>query len=826
MYEKKLRSFIMLLTITLSTMVLFIGLSLNGIINNTYTTMNKGIYGDGNILITKATDEDNPLFNLQDIETDSIDIEERLDLIQAVGTSEYNDKDIKVSLTGLDTKTASNMNLIHPIDSPKDVTLNQNEAIISSRSASNYDLDIGDEITVDINNEPYTFSIGAISEDSGLYFSEKEGILLVTSTRQINDMYETEQLLSQVLLKVDNEKTDHIIETLADKNTNFSVQQTNQIDTVKRDEETFQTAVVLAIGIIVMISAYVIFSLSKVIVSERMPVLGTFRSVGASKRITNRMLRLEFLFYGIIGAVVGMLLAMLLLPIVADSFNEYKAFGAKTVVTYHPVYLTIAFAFGAIFPVIGGMFHIFQASKQPLKDIILHTPHTKQERSIRSVCIGLFLLISSLGLHFYNTKDNLLVAIGAVLMVFIAIVLLMPTCLHVISSFTNKVLTHMHQGELTLGIKNIANNKTVSNNASMIIVVFLLLLMIGTTSAGIDLYIKNTIERDFDVTIYDIDADFSKFEDVATVEGVSDSYMQHISEANYDIHGDHDTFIVYAIEDINQFDQFYSGATLLQDAKTNFNTIDNGIILDEYQANRYSLDVGDKILLEPLDKENQPVHEKEIEVAIAGIMEAASLTTNRDIIIMSLNDYNDHFVDIYNQILVKAKDPSKAKTVKEDIEGRYSDAEMTVQTFDELLGSQKETVDTLIQGVLLIILLGLIIGLLGISNNLLVSFAERKKEYAVLYSVCMSRLQLIKMLMYEMLMTFISVMIIGFAAGFWMTFVWSRLLYAVGLRIQFSFNYELFFILSGAVFVLLVLATWTIVRKVTKLDVLHELRYE
>src|SRR5699024_2436110 len=204
----------------------------------------------------------------------------------------------------------------------------------------------------------------------------------------------------------------------------------------------------------------------------------------------------------------------------------------------------ISFIFGAIFPVMGGMLHIYRASKQPLKDIILHTPHTKQEQSIKSVYIGLFLFVSSLGLHVYNTQDNLLLVIGAVLMLFIAIVLIMPTCLHGISTITNKILSHVHQGELTLGIKNIANNKTVSNNVSMIIVVFLLLLMIGTTSAGIDQYIKNTVEQDFDVTIDDLEEGFSTYEDIATVEGVSESYMQHISVANYTIHGESDTFIV------------------------------------------------------------------------------------------------------------------------------------------------------------------------------------------------------------------------------------------------------------------------------------------
>src|SRR5699024_5170836 len=145
-----------------------------------------------------------------------------------------------------------------------------------------------------VNNHTYSYSIAAISKTNGLYYSENEDMLLVVKTEHVQDIYEMDNLVSQVLLQVDSEELDNVTEVLADKNTSFSVQHTSKLDTVKRDEETFQTAVVLAIVIIVMISAYVIFSLSKVIIQERMPNVGTFRSVGASKKMVNRMLRLEF----------------------------------------------------------------------------------------------------------------------------------------------------------------------------------------------------------------------------------------------------------------------------------------------------------------------------------------------------------------------------------------------------------------------------------------------------------------------------------------------------------------------------------------------------
>src|SRR5699024_4521362 len=143
------------------------------------------------------------------------------------------------------------------------------------------------------NNHTYTYTIDAISKPTGLYYSEMDDIILVLSQEQLNEIYGTKNLVTSSLLKVDNEKLDTTITALANNNANFSVEQTSQLDSVMRDEETFQTTMIMAIIIIVMISAYVILSLSKVIVSERMPTVGIFRSVGATKRMINRMLRME-----------------------------------------------------------------------------------------------------------------------------------------------------------------------------------------------------------------------------------------------------------------------------------------------------------------------------------------------------------------------------------------------------------------------------------------------------------------------------------------------------------------------------------------------------
>lgn len=598
--------------------------------------------------------------------------------------------------------------------------------------------------------------------------------------------------------------------------------------TSSRDEETFKTTMMLAIVIIVMISAYIISSLTKLITVERIPVVGTFRSIGATKNMINRILILEFLFYGIIGATLGIIFGVILLPFVANFFNEYKEFGVETKVSYIVFYMVIAFLFGMMFPPLISFFQIIKVNKRPLKEIILNTPHTAQTRSILSTVIGVLLIFATFTLYYLNQADNLVLSFLSVLFLFIAIVLLMPTLLNLISKLFSAIFAQSSKGEVLLGIKNIGNNKIAANNSNMIIVVFILLMMMGMITTGLDQYLNQSLKKDYDVVISEFQDNEINYEEISDINGVSDMYTQYISIAQSNINGQVDEFVVLGVDNIDAFDSFYSGITFIDDAKGQLNSIPNGVILDEYQKERYELKVGDTIKLQPLDSQLQPLHGENsyIDVVVAGFMESSGFSQNRSTVIVNLSYFNNYFEGTFNQLNLKIDEDVSVKEVKNNISNKYANLQMTVMTFDELLDSQLNTINILLSGITFIILLGLLLGLLGISNNLKVSFIQRKKEYAVLYSVCMSRGQLIKVLFIELLMTFFSIVVIGLLGSLAMNMVMTKLLYAIGLRIDFQFNIELFVILCGVILLLLLLSTIPIIRKIYRMDIVQSLRFE
>ena len=824
--EKKLRTIIVILTILLATAIIFIGLSLNKIINDTYQTMVQGAYGNSNIVINKDSDDNQPFYASSDLDTKSLEVQSQNDMVTTTGKSHMDGKSVKVSLIGMNYERALQMALIAPIKSENNFTLDRNSAIISQKAATDYGLDIGDSVKVAVDEQSYHFKVGAISETNGIYYSEIDQLLLVTAPEQVNEIYGTENQFTSTLLRVPDERVDQTIDELASDNKDFSIQKSDTMNSNERDEETFEIAMMAAIIIIVLISAYVILSLSKIIVSERMPIVGTFRSIGTSKRMMNGLLGMEFLVYGMIGTVLGIAISFVLLPPIADVFNEYKEFGLETVVSYSPVYVGIAVAFGMFFPVCVGMIHIVSMNRKPLKEIILNTTQTAQKRSKMSSFFGIVLLIGAFILYYINTMDQLLYGALSVLFFIISLILLVPALLNLVAKGLSKLFERSTNGEMMLGIKNISNNKIVANNCSMMIIVLILLMIVGTTTKGLNDYISDAIKKDYDIGINNLNEDPSFYTDVKQVDGVSDYRLDYIDIAKFHPRGDMEQFSVLGIEDFEAFDKHTSGITFIDDAKSEIESYPDGILIDAYQAKRYTVGIGDTIQLQKVDTKDKNIDKEDLNVVVAGFIDSYGNGPGRTTALLNLNYFKDHFAGTYNQIGVKVHPGYNVESVKREISELLTDSDAIVTTFDEKLAGQKATIDTLISGITLIILMGMIIGLLGITNNLIVSFLQRKKEYAVLYSVCMSRGQVVKMQLYEMMTTFIAVALIGFIGGLFMNIVLGKLLYAIELRVELSFNFALYGILCGVIFVILTLSSFATVRKVLKMNMLKELRYE
>jgi putative ABC transport system permease protein len=82
------------------------------------------------------------------------------------------------------------------------------------------------------------------------------------------------------------------------------------------------------------------------------------------------------------------------------------------------------------------------------------------------------------------------------------------------------------------------------------------------------------------------------------------------------------------------------------------------------------------------------------------------------------------------------------------------------------------------------------------------------------------------MIFMEMLITLFAVIVIGFFGGLAINILLTSLLHAIGMVTEFNFTFGLFGVLCLVVAILLSVSTLSLVRKVFKLNIMKELRYE
>ena len=85
-------------------------------------------------------------------------------------------------------------------------------------------------------------------------------------------------------------------------------------------------------------AVFIISSTFRLILTERMPVLGTFMSQGCPRQGIGRLLLLEGLFYGILGGAAGCGLGVLVAKLLADAANPLKEYGIEADLQLNPAY--------------------------------------------------------------------------------------------------------------------------------------------------------------------------------------------------------------------------------------------------------------------------------------------------------------------------------------------------------------------------------------------------------------------------------------------------------------------------------------------------------
>ena len=797
--EKKGRSLLIILSLMIASVVFILNLTIPNQIVETKAKQSRDAIGKSDVLVASYVP-----FNINDIKLSNEESK-----IVGVNDLYTIHKDKTLVIYGTDIKEASNINLIDNID------LLDNEIIISKTTADKYKYKLNDIITIDLMDSKYELKIKDIVEAKGLLsFKSLSGIINNDTYNKITSD-ENNKYRTYYIDVLNNEKVDDVKKYIQDNNDKKEYMVEKLVDEEKIREDNYYTQFIL---LVIMIMAtimifFVVNTLNKMIVMERMPVIGTFRSVGASKFKMNMLLVLENSIYGLLGGSVGALVSILINNFAASMLT------GTTIKASVPVNNLIS---GIIFTICLEVFmslaSIIKSNKYSIKEIMFEGKNSKAGFNIKESIISFILILLSIITYFVIGDTNSLLSALSLIMFWVGIAYFIPTMMLFLSKIICGIAKMINSGSLLMAGKNLGFNKLLISSTRLVVI-----------SASIMLVIVN-ISMSFNSMIDSYKVQFSGYD--GTIRDISKKYNEYASINNVDNVKNIEYTFMYSNDDITYNDgkTLDAGPMFLGMDKSNpsikqldykINDLkDDECLFDEILLKNNNLKVGDTI---DFYLKTQDSH---IKVKIVGTVNSYYMSTQREIVVLTDDVFKQKITEVPFSIEFSVNDNNKVRDTIELMERELKDPDITIWTIDDFCNIQRKNINSFMSLFYIIIALSLILSFVGIINNQLISFMERTKEIAVLNSICMSKSQLRRMLVIENITSNIVACAFGFGVSIMSLRYMNKLMYGIKMYTDVQYQYNVGLMIMGIVLVVLLSTVIVPIKKMKKINVVEAIKYE
>ncbi|MBU3130752.1 ABC transporter permease [Clostridium tagluense] len=741
--EKKFRTFLIIFSIMMSAALYFASSAMSTTIVDMFSSYITSYVGSAEIIVT--ANEKSPSAFLYAKKADAIkgDMDYIIGAIQLTGSfKDTNDKDVNVNinLNGYDLKELEVLSPLVFENEVKQESFVGKKIIISKNTSEKYKLKLGDFINVDIKDARSRFEVVGIAKIAGLFLSEKQNTMGIVPKDVLYNMGEGRGKVSILYIKTKNHlQKQSTIDRLSKIYEDYSVKE----PITDKDLADASNGIVVPLkmmGMVVFaISMFIIYSAFKVITAERIPIVGTFRSIGATKKMMNLVLLGESIIYGIIGGITGIIVGFGVLYLMATVFAQMFG-GIKTTINYTTSQMIGAFILSVILSLVSSMIPIINISKISVKDIVLNNVTKNGKNKHWKLVFGIIAILFAIIAPRIVPKNLAGLIDGlAMLLVFVGTVYLVPYITSIFVVVLEKLYSYIFGNEGVIAAKNLKGNKSVLNNIALLAIGMSALLMISTISSSMAIEIPRVYKQmKFEMFIYGSELNNeieNKIKNVKGVEGVYGIYQT----SQVKINNSKET--IGEVDGVNnrKFSDYYD-MKFLGDKEAMLTDLSMGrnMIITKSLGDRLNLVKGNKLTLE-LNKTKR-------EYTVVGVVDYQ--WNNGNMAFISDKYFKqDMNVQKYSQFCVKTN--IAASVVKKAIDKKYSKSGMYAETIEAMTIANVEgnaMYMTLLNG---FAIMAMIIGSFGIINNFMISFIERKRSIAMFRSLGMSKSQNIKILFIE-----------------------------------------------------------------------------
>ena len=501
----------------------------------------------------------------------------------------------------------------------------------------------------------------------------------------------------------------------------------------------------------------------------------------------------------------------------------------------------ITVAVTVVFQMILSIFELIKISKMSIKDSIFNKHTSTYKYSATKVVLGIFFLgLGIITIVKYNQLNYWYCLIG-ILSVFVSIALIVPT----ISKYLIKILEKSKNPVIAMATNTLKNSSLQINTNIIFIVTVSVSLVVYSffnymsvtekakqNQVNSDIYVEE-MGYSYD-TIFDKTDEFYKLENVKSVSSILDMTVDkeiydEIKLANRSIKELH---LVYS----ESYQDLMKDSNLLN---VDINLVENlkkyEVIVSDYYKDIYDLKQGDTIVLEWQTNEENFNLTTPINLKIVGFTDLSKLQNNTIIVSADLGkELNSllfdgftntkYFINLNDNSSEAAKETRKA--IINEL-GIYSN-EITgnVYTRDGYIDKVKRNSEAYMEFMAIVVVVIVGLALIGIINNQTVSFMERRRELATLYSIAMSRKQLKNMILIENLLAFVNSTIVSIVFYLIISKLVEYTLQILLIPISIKFTVSGILVLLLVVTMILIMIQRSMRKHIKNMNIVEEIKYE
>ncbi len=815
MFEKKGRFFLLLFSIAVSTALLLASAGVVEVVTNSFDEQSKA-GGTADVRIVSNTED--PFVDEQDLMSDKLkDLTPELNVTGIINNEE---KIRYISLHGRHgyegTMTEGDPGFV------SEKTDGTPRCIISKRIAERDHLKNGDELSFYLGGEEIRFRIGAVSANENVFYSDRpEAFNIVVPYEYLNKKLGAEGKASWILANVSEGTVDDFVKEFNDAHTDLqALSMKNEVFT----DSSITMGLYAMMAIVAIVSSIIIYGVFKLILAERMSVIGTFMSQGATKKKVERIIRMEGLLYGLIGGAVGCIIGEVLLFFINRWTSPLAEYGIYTPYHVNAVYILVGMVFAAVLSVASAYFPVRAIRKYEAKDVILSRVEQRTGKVLAKRIIGFTLIAFATVVFFLSGDAKAGISPYGFLAAYAGIVLITPSIVKGISWLLGRAFQNNHT--LYLAMNNIHSSRLLRNNIVLIVISLSSVMMIASFGKSMtDLVTDAYSKADYDYCISGIISSdptqpttnkiLDRLESMDSVrEGTVSPLYYAQAKADDDM-----TAILLGVRSGfgKTYDRYFE---VSEKYRKEFDALEAStgreVLLPIKVQKQLKKNVGDTV--------NITINSATVPFKIVGIYDGKVF--NAGLCILVKDDVIKQEFHVKEADTIYFATNGNDQAVRDDLAPYLKSLGVTWTTRAEDMKRNDEQNQQIVMIMEIFAYLAMIIASIGVMSNITICFLQRKREMAVMASVGMNKTGRMGLILTESLASVAFSILLSIPFTILLTDLMTGFAAFVGLPMTITFSWTVLPFYAMVITGIILTASFSTMLKSRKLSVVQELKYE